>query len=750
MAISTVASSSPANFAVRFALLPLTVAALFLSAALLFSVQPLFTRMVLPVLGGSPSVWSVAMVMFQAILLAGYAYAHALSSCASIRRATIIHVAVMVAATAFLPIALPTDKAIPAGDGSVTWFIQIFVMTVAVPFFAVAGNGPLLQSWFSRSGHAAGEDPYHLYAASNIGSFVGLLSYPLIIEPRFGLLAQSSLWSLGFAMLAVLIAAAGMAAGQARPQAIVQRDLKAAPIALSRLGQWIALAFIPSALLVAVTAHISADIAAAPFLWVVPLALFLLTFVLTFRKTPLVSSDVLHRLQLAVIGIVIVVRTFSLTLDIVASVLLDLSALFIAAMTAHSALVELRPGKERLTLFYLSMSLGGVLGGMFTALLAPRLFSSVAEFPIALVLCLATPLILAPPSWRKAATGVAIGIAIGGAVVASLYAFPDFGGPRREPVLVCGLIIALMSFILVRRQMALSLTVAMMLLGSEAWLSPFNGKAESIRSFFGVHRVATSTNGRFRLLFHGTTLHGARQIADSDGKVVSAAPPTMYYHPQSPFAEAIDSVKQRKSQSRASIVGLGAGALAWYGRDQNDWRYFEIDPAVVDIALDPHRFAFMSPGDRHKITIGDARLTLTSLGDGSQDLIVLDAFSSDSIPTHLLTIEAMRLYTRKLAPGGLLLMHVSNRNLELASVVAANAEVLHLTGIRRLAMSDDFENTYRAAADVIVLSRERRDLDDLLRRPHWWSLVPSPDVKPWSDDYADLPAALYRRLWLKR
>lgn len=750
MAISTLSPASSPNFAVRFALLPLTVAALFLSAALLFSVQPMFTRMVLPVLGGSPSVWSVAMVMFQAVLLAGYAYAHALSSCASIRRATVIHVALMVIAAAFLPIALPGNAALPAGEGSVMWFVTIFLMAVAVPFLAVAGNGPLLQAWFARSQHAAGEDPYHLYAASNIGSFVGLLSYPLIVEPNFGLVAQSSLWSLGFAVLAVLIAAAGITAGQAQSKAIVARVASAAPLALRRVCQWIALAFIPSALLVAVTAHISSDIAAAPFLWVVPLALFLLTFVLTFRKTPLVSSEVLHRLQLAIIGIVIVVRSFSLTLDIAASVLLDLLALFIAAMSAHAALVALRPEKERLTLFYLSMSLGGVLGGSFTALLAPLLFSSIAEFPITLLLCLATPLILAPPAWTKTGKSLALGIVIGGVIVSCLYAFPDITGPRREPVLLLGLVMAVMSFVLLYRHMLAALTVAMALLAGEAWLSPFHGKAESVRSFFGVHRMVASADGRFRLLFHGTTLHGARQVKDSAGAIVKDAPPTMYYHQQSPFADAIDSVRRRKAQFSASIVGLGAGALAWYGRDQSDWRYFEIDPAVVDIALDQRQFGFMSPDDRRKISVGDARLTLTSLGDGSQDLIVLDAFSSDSIPTHLLTVEAMSLYVRKLAPRGLLLMHVSNRNLELASVVAANAGVLGLTGARRLSASDDFENTYRAAADVIALARAPADLDDLIQRAQWWSLVPLDGVKPWSDDYADLPAAIYRRLWSGR
>lgn len=731
-------------------LLPLTIAGLFLSAALLFAVQPMFTRMVLPILGGSPAVWSVVTVLFQSVLLAGYAYAHWLVKIVGTRRATLIQLVVMLLATVVLPIALPTTIGLEENGSSIAWLVGQFLLSIAAPFFALAANGPLLQAWFAKSGHKDGEDPYHLYAASNFGSFFGLLSYPILIEPRWGLVTQSALWSTGFAFLAVVVGLCGVIASFGIAKDVERPTIDRVRVPIKLLARWVGLAFIPSALLVAVTAHLSSDIAATPFLWVVPLAIFLLTFVLTFRKTVLVSDNLLYRLQLAMVGMIVIVRLFSLPVGLVGYVILDLTLLFVAAMAAHSALVALRPAKERLTLFYLAMSLGGVMGGCFTALVAPILFSTVAEFPIALILGLATPLIAKPIGAFKLWPSAGLGV-IGGAVVAiGLYGLPDIAGFARELILIAcfGLTIAL--FTVASRSWAVGLAAAIVLLFSEAWLSPLIGKAESIRSFYGVHRIVDSSDGRFRLLFHGTTLHGARRIATEQGEAIKDAPPAMYYHPDSPFADAIEVAQIRNAQPRVSVVGLGAGALAWYGRNQEHWRYFEIDKSVVEIALDSNKFAFMAPTQRDRITIADARLAMAEVADGSQDLIIIDAFSSDSIPTHLLTVEAMSLYARKLARDGLLFMHVTNRNMELASVVSANAAQIGMLGARRQSTVSDINQDYHAPVDGIILSHDPERLADVMRLREWKRLALNPDVGTWTDDFSNVPTAIYRRLWQKR
>ncbi len=367
---------------------PAAAAALLLSAFLLFSVQPMFTKMVLPRLGGSSATWSVALVVFQALLLGGYLYAHLLARRLGIRAALALHLGLMLVAGLALPIGLPAGFGPPPVENQALWLVGLFATAVGLPFFALSANGPLLQAWFARSGHPRARDPYFLYAASNIGSFAALVAYPVLIEPVLPLRAQAEAWCGGFVLLGLLVLASGLAASAGAAGADEARvaSASAAP-GWRRRGAWIGLALVPSALLVSVTAHISTDIAATPLLWVVPLALFLLTFAIAFRDGTALPGRRLLRLQ--VWGTALALASFAIGFGLWGGLALHLGLFFVSALIAHATLYHVRPAPDRLTEFYVCVSLGGVLGGIACGLVAPLVVSRVVEYPVLLVAALA-------------------------------------------------------------------------------------------------------------------------------------------------------------------------------------------------------------------------------------------------------------------------------------------------------------------------------------------------------------------------
>jgi SAM-dependent methyltransferase len=725
--------------------LPLAAAAILISAFLLFSVQPMFTRMVLPVLGGAPGVWSVAMVVFQALLLAGYAYAHWLQRRFAPATGALVHLALMAAATFALPIGLTALIGPPPPGEPVAWLLGAFALSAGLPFFAVAGNGPLIQAWFARSGHRHAADPYFLYAASNLGSFAALLLYPLAIEPALGLGQQSAAWSALWAALALTIAAAAVSLARAGAgEAELRASTPASPAPrLARKVEWAAIAFVPSALLVAVTAHISADIAAAPFLWVAPLALFLLTFVITFQRRPWLKHALVLRLLPYAVAMLAAAAYGGLQFRAAATLGLHLLAFFLIAMAAHGTLVRRRPAAEHLTSFYLWMSLGGVVGGVFAALAAPVLFDTVAEYPMLLVAGLAIPYL----AWRRRPRIGLREIGWGALAAAAIVVIRHLARDPSlvVPAMVAGLTALFFCVVVWRRRPLRVVGLIAVVFVAEAFLPIARAPTESVRSFFGVHRVVTTETGDFRLLLHGTTLHGAMRLRDREGRPVERPEPTTYYHPQGGLADAIRAAQQGRPAIRVGAVGLGTGSLAWYARPADSWTFFEIDPDVVEIARDPNRFRFLANAPPVAVTLGDARLTLQAVPAGSLDLLVIDAFSSDAIPVHLLTVEALRLYAAKLAPGGRLALHISNRNLELASVVAANAAEAGLTAVIRRDR-DVAPAEQRTASDVVILAADPASLAGL--GAGWKPLAREPGVRAWTDDYANVFAALWRR-WVE-
>ncbi len=730
--------------------LPVFAATLLLSAMLLFSVQPMFTKMVLPLLGGSPGVWSVAMVFFQAMLLAGYAYAHLVTRLFDVRVAVGIHLAVFALALFALPLSLATGFGKPPADGEAFWLIGLFGFSIGLPFFAVAANAPMLQAWFSRTEHPQANDPYFLYGASNLGSFLALLAYPVLLEPFLTLREQSVGWTAGFVALMAMIAGAGvLMTATLRPASQVENAANAAakPTARDRLT-WIALAFVPSAMLVAVTSHISTDIASAPFLWVVPLAIFLATFIFTFRNGGDATHRWLVRLQ-PFIAAPLVTGLFGGDRVFWMVVLcLDLAMLAFTAMICHRELYLKRPDARYLTGFYLWISLGGVLGGIFTGLVAPAIFPDVWEYPILIVLALLCRPGTFSGGWRP--------WLIGGAVFAAIVAvllLPHFMGAKIPSGARGGWMIGLVlmsAYIMVNAQKPVRMVAATALvLIVTALYQPGMVHSQTARSFFGVHKVTESVDGRFRMLFHGTTLHGVERLREETGEPVAGKPePLTYYYKRGPIAETIATMREQRGQlDRVAVVGLGTGSMACHARAGESFRYFEIDPVVVRIASDPSKFRFLSEcGGADNIVLGDARLTLPEQREPF-DLIVLDAFSSDVVPVHLLTREALGQYLGRLKEGGAIAFHISNRYLELESVIA---EVAATRGLVTLVKRDDSVTgeehgaTMYAGSLVAVVARSEADLQALAAKPGWRKRVADGKTRPWTDDFSNILAAIWR------
>ena len=720
--------------------------AVFTSAALLFAVQPLFAKMVLPVLGGSPGVWSVAMVFFQAVLLAGYAYAHALTRLLPLKGAIVIHLCVMAVASLALPLAVAPGWGRPPADGEALWLLGLFTASIGLPFFALSANGPLLQAWFARTGHTQAANPYVLYAASNVGSFIALFAYPFLIEPLSTLGWQTGWWTQGFNILIALIAGCGLVAirtaGDAGASVEAASGAEPAPAPRTILG-WIGLSFIPSALLVAVTAHLSTDVAAAPFLWVMPLGLFLLTFVLVFRDPPALSQRTMLAIQpflIAAVAVSIARPTLFGSIALVAAV--HLAAFFVTAMVCHGELAARRPAPRHLTAFYLWMSFGGVLGGIFAGLLAPRIFSWVVEYPLVLVLAVLCRPGASLDAFRH--DGIAkllAALCLILLVPAGLTGVPPLAALAVGATLATGL--SLVGALAWRDQPIRFALLLVLALGVIRVYHLDTGESRTTRSFFGVHRVVVTDDGRFRLLQHGTTFHGAERLVDASGQPVQGPPePLTYYHREGPLAGTLFAVRERLARPlRIGVVGLGSGSLACHARPGDEWRYYEIDSEVVRIARE--EFSFLRRCTPNApVVLGDARLTLTEGEQGIYDVLVIDAFSSDSIPVHLLTREAMAIYRRKIALGGVIALHISNRHMHLAPIVTAIAAEHGLVArINNYVSSPDRVADMRLAITAAVVAERPADLAGLGEAQGWRS-VEAAGVRPWTDDYSNVIGAI--------
>ncbi len=730
--------------------LALFAATTFLSAFLLFSIQPLFAKMVLPVLGGSSSVWAVALLFFQAALLAGYGYAHLLTRYVPFASSGFVHLGLAALAILALPVGLPeTWRAPPLGDPYL-WQLGLFAVAVGLPFIAVAANAPLLQAWFSRSGHPHAQDPYFLYGASNLGSLIALLGYPFLFEPAFGLTALSRYWAVLYVVLIVAIGACfALVRRRANaPQATPTAEPPAgtdAPTWRRRIA-WCGLALVPAALLTAFTTHIATDLASAPLLWVLPLALYLSTFVLAFQSRLPLPMWLLLPAQLTAVLFALLELAQTKHDKWVLTAAAGVAAFFLAALVAHRTLYLNRPQARYLTEFYLWMSFGGVLGGLFSALIAPRIFTEVFEYPLLISLSLACrPGVFDQPGsaktdviWILGTFAAGLLLIWQGPILAAQYGY-TFGEWGTTPVIALVCAAAAVAF---WNHGARQLTAALMAFAVVVMLPSSVKRGQAQRSYYGVYRVSQSEGGDFNVLTHGTTLHGAQRLRDLTGHLVSDVTPGTYYYPGSPMAAAVKIVQARLDEAgepgRFGIVGLGAGSLACYSRKHEVWRFFEIDPIVVDIAAKSKHFTFLANCQPQlDAVIGDARLTLAKEDDKTFDLIIVDAFTSDAVPVHLMTAEALQLYTRKLTDDGVVVLHISNRYLDLDSVLGATLPLV--PELKGLIVSDDkADGSYAQNTSTIAVFAKNQAALDAFRAVDGAQDFHAGGVSPWTDDASDI------------
>lgn len=781
------------------------IAAIFVSAALLFTVQPFTGKLLLPLAGGSPQVWNTCMVFFQGALLAGYLYAHAIARL-PIKVQAMIHLCVLAGAALVLPVdvaAIAASEA-PAEGAPAAWLLGVLVKTVGLPFFAVSTSSPLLQSWFAKTRDPRAKDPYFLYVASNAGSVVGLLAYPAIIEPLMTRQDQASGWTGGYGLFFLLIAGcmtlaiASTRRPGASPEASAPAPVKAQPITWSRRFFWLALAFVPSSLMLGVTQYISTDLAAVPLLWVAPLLLYLVSFMLAF-STLRVSASLLGRVTPLVVAIMALVLLSQSREPVVLIVAIHIVGFLVLAWMCHRRLAEDRPDPAHLTEFYLMMSIGGVLGGAFNALVAPSIFIVVAEYPLAIAAaCFLTPQFASDVRalWGKKGVwrGVLIGSTVVGAVlvlVAVLAAevLSQQGAFKKAPLvspttaesIARGGVPVVICLVLLLWRGTPRFGVA---IAGAMFVAPYLATLGDIhieRTFFGVHRVKREVGTGWVLhhLYHGTTLHGVQyrmdmlgepgalagpelNVADRDAFLFDRSSkaqgpallarraryqimPTTYYHPRGPIGDVMQMLIEGGRLKQAAFVGMGAGTLAAYAQPGSTFVYYEIDPAVKEIAHNPAYFTYISdavrdPSVRIGTILGDGRRTITieQPGVGPFDLIVVDAFSSDSIPVHLITREAIQAYFKRTNPNGLVAFHISNRYFDLSPVLARIALEEGLVSYIRNDPDEDGEEQKRDSLWV-VLARSKDDLGVLATKRAMWLPMGSDASDPlWTDDYSNV------------
>lgn len=754
-------------------MLALFATAIFVAASLLFLVQPMIGKALLPLLGGSPAVWNTCMVFFQGVLLLGYLYSHIATRYLSVKLQILLHVGLLVVAV-LLPLQVEIGVPDPSRDPELAnlystspawWVVYMLGITVGVPFFVVSTSGPLLQKWFSKTDHKQAGDPYFLYAASNAGSAVGLLAYPLLVEPTLGLKDQSRAWTGGFIVMCVVFLASIVAMlrrlgeeGRAQTGVVARGEES---ITWSRRGRWVLLAFVPSSLLLGATQTITTDVAAIPLLWVLPLLLYLVSFMVVFSTSIKITGEAYGRWLLPASIVSTGMMLANMREPMSGVIAVHLSVLTLAALMCHRLLAEDRPSSTHLTEFYLMMSLGGVLGGALNSLIAPMVFDRLLEYALVLgFVLLLRPQVRASMQdvkawgWAVVAGCLVAGVAWGVEKQYGLRVDMDVWVKRAVVALPPVAVIVIAA--LARKPLAAGLAL-LVAVASTQYVGFGGTTLSTARTFFGVHRVVLRSDGNWRAIVHGTTVHGLQLIPKDESEQGLRLLPTAYFHPTGPLGEVFRSLFAREKPIKVAIAGLGAGSIAGYSAlPKTDgsfpiamMRYFEIDPEVIRIATTSSLFTYLQDarGDL-AVVQGDGRLAIAASRDGPFDLIILDAFTSDAIPVHLMTLDAVKTaYLPQLAPGGLVVFNVSNRHLNVAPVLGAIAKELGLSAMHKLdlvdAKSDMNYKLGKQSSGWVVLARSRDELDPIMKSSKGWhTLEPTPGIRAWSDEYSNILSVL--------
>lgn len=744
----------------------------FLAALLLFSVQPLVTRLLLPTLGGSPAVWNTAMVFFQAVLLAGYGYAHYLSKGFARRSKLALagHALLLCLPLVFLPLALPRDPTPPATTHPVLWLLGLLAWCVGVPFFVISTTSPLLQRTFALTSHPAARDPYFLYAASNAGSLLALLFYPIVIEPSWPVSMQTKVWAAGY-LLFVPCLWACLLVGSKFPATAPDpgSDTAAPPLPWIRRGRWILLALAPSSWMLSVTTYLSTDVVGIPLMWILPLSLYLISFMVVFGRRRRTAPEVWMRGLTVLVPLLAVVLAGKISAPLLQLMLLHLLTFFVAAVVCHGELARDRPPATQLTEFYGWMAFGGVLGGIFNQLLAPLLFHGVAEYGLTVVLtCLLLPKNLfrggresevakaRRPNLLDFILPAGVGLlslaliaTVQSAAVRSFFRSDALPSPWLVALFMFG-IPALWCLTSMNRPMRFGLGIGAMLLAGITNYGLQDAEViDANRSFFGVNRVVYQPRLKKMVLFHGSTGHGAQFLGQRT--------PISYFSERGPAGDVIRSARFEQKRFHperpfsVAVVGLGCGVLAGYIRPGEHWTFYEIDPKVAEFARDPRYFTYWSGAPTPpQLELGDARLRMQSAPAHSYDLILLDAYSSDTVPVHLVTREALALYRSKLARGGLIGWNLTNKYLDIEPVVGHLAADCGWSG--RLRNDGHLPPALRARgisnSRWVCLGARLTDMEGISTNPAWKTLRRNAAL--WTDDYSSLWTMLWQPESLER
>jgi hypothetical protein len=712
--------------------------------------EPMFAKMILPLLGGSPSVWNTCVVFYQTLLLVGYVYAHATTQWLGLRWQVVLHMFLLFLVFITLPVGVAKGWVPPLSSNPVLWLFLLLLISAGLPFFTLSATAPLLQKWFAFTIHPSAKDPYFLYSASNLGSLMGLLGYPLLIEAHLSLPMQAKGWSVSYILLTGMISACAIIAlksSRIRIRHLNEETRDTSPgLKVTQRIRWMLLALVPSSLLLGVTNYITTDIAQVPLLWIIPLAIYLITFILAFAPKPVFPHQLVLRVQpflLVPFGILFY-WGFS---KIVAwpFIPFHLLVFFVTAMVCHAEIAYSRPSTFHLTEYYLWISIGGVLGGVFNTLVAPQVFNSLAEYPLMIAIaCLLRPSLDSDPQ-RRYKGWLDLGLPLASFVLFALSKIgmrylvegrDTLGIPELILLILISCFVGILCFSFRYRPIRFGLGIGATLLVGFLW----TGEQEQIvykeRNFFGIHKVVHDSKGGYHLLFHGTTLHGAQSLDPT-----RAHEPLTYFYPTGPLGQVFGVFPKNPDHAQVAVIGLGTGSAAGYARPGQRWTFYEIDPAVERIAKDTRHFTFLKDCPaKVSIILGDARLSLANATDFSYDLIILDAFSSDAIPIHLLTREALKLYLSKLSESGVLVFHISNRYLDLKPILGHLACDLDLVGLVQddMKLSEAEEKAKKAPSTWTVMARRPPDLSRLAADHRWKPLSESPRSTLWTDDFSNI------------
>jgi hypothetical protein len=706
----------------------------FLSAALVFLVQPMSARLLLPQFGGSPAVWNACTVFFQTALLVGYCYTHLATRWLRPSRQIIIHAALLLLTLTLLPVALRTTS-VALTDSPVTNLLWLLATSLGGPYLAVTTTTPLIQQWFSGTNHPRANDPYFLYAVSNAGSMCGLLAYPFIVEVLIDLNLQQTLWSVGYGLLVVMTLYCGFQRLRSQPRPMSstaygpsndneslpdsQARKVTSPVTTFRRLRWLILSFVPSAALLATTTRITTDVAAVPLFWVLPLAAYLATYINAFSRTPWIRTEWIAPAFLPMVYAVVWVSQMS-PAD-VRRAAVEAGFFLLTALLFHGHLANDRPPARHLTEYYFWLALGGCLGGTLVGLIAPVSFVSTLEFPLTILI--ASLLLKAPEdSTVRSFTALRYLLLAIFTCTGIISRFIDFTLPTSA--ITCQMVgfgtIAL--FHCLKQPRAIAVGIGLVVLPPV--LFPTEATLMRTRTFFSTiivdQAVISLPDGSVlntHRLRHGTTTHG-EQIFDSTD---SQAIPCTYYGRSGPLGYPLTVLPIERRDRRIAIIGLGTGALNLYSRERDHIDFYEIDPVIRDIASNPDYFTYLSLGKgSHAFVIGDGRLNMQEATPEEYDLIVLDAFGSDAIPVHLLTVEALDIFMSRLKPDGALIVHVSNRFLDLHPVLGAYSQLRGYTALTRTHIPNDAERLLgQTVTDGVVIAREASHLGSLISAGTW-------------------------------